>query len=150
MNLKNYTSDVPATQSMGRIEQKLIEIGASDISKKYENQICRGITFLIMDKRTKQTLAYHLKAQVDECFKIMWEERTPQGQRQTDKKKLMEQANRTAWKILLDWTEVQCAMIMLGQAEPLQLFLPFLYDIGTQKTFYEKITSGEIPLQLNQ
>lgn len=42
-NLKNYTSEVPAITSMGRIEKYLVEAGATDISKKYENHVCIAI-----------------------------------------------------------------------------------------------------------
>lgn len=147
MNLKNYTSEVPSTTSMARIEDKLIAIGASNISKKYEDKICRGITFLVYDQRSQQTVAYHLKAQVDECYKIMMGEYAKPNL--VNKAKVLDQSNRTAWKILFDWVDVQCAMILLGQAEPLQLFLPFMYDMKAEETFYDKIVSGKIPLQLN-
>lgn len=150
MNLKNYTSEVPATTSMARIEDALIHIGASNISKKYEEKICRGITFLVMDTRTKQTIAYHLKAQVDEAYKIIMGQYSNPNHGGINKQKVMEQAMRTAWKILFDWVEVQCAMIMLGQAEPLQLFLPFVYDIANQETLYDKVISGKLQLQLGQ
>jgi hypothetical protein len=52
MNIKNYTSTVEASRSMARIEELLVEIGADNINKKYENKICTGITFLYYDQRT--------------------------------------------------------------------------------------------------
>lgn len=144
MNLKNYTSKVDAHTSMNNIEKWLVEIGASNVSKKYEDKICTGITFLYFDQRLQKTIAFHLKAQVDECFKIFWSEvKRPQPD---TKKNILEQANRTAWKILSDWTEIQCAMILLRQAEPLQMFLPFVYDVNNNETYFDKIKSGTIKL----
>jgi hypothetical protein len=147
MNIKNYTSTIEATRSMARIEELLVEIGAVNINKKYENKICTGITFLLFDQQIGQTLAFHLKAQVDECFKIFWKEvKRPQAD---TKEKTRQQANRTAWKILSDWAEIQCTMILLGQAKPLQMFLPFVYDMKANETLYEKVVNGKMPLLPN-
>jgi hypothetical protein len=144
MNVKNYTSVVEAVSSMANIEKWLIEIGASNINKTYKDKICTGITFLYFDLRMKQTIAFHLKAQVEECFKIFWIERTQKTEKQKDG--VMKQANKTAWKILSDWAEIQCSMIILGQATPLQMFLPFVYDVKNEETLYDKITNGKLNL----
>lgn len=66
MNIKNYTSTIEAGRSMQRIEEMLVEIGASNISKKYVDKVCTGLTFLYLDPILQQTIAFHLKAQVDE------------------------------------------------------------------------------------
>jgi hypothetical protein len=144
MNIKNYTSTVEASRSMARIEECLVDIGAANVNKQYENKICTGITFLLYDEQVAQTLAFHLKAQVDECFKILWKEvKRPQA---NTKAQLTQQANRTAWKLLSDWTEIQCSMILLGQAKPLQMFLPFMYDAKNNETLYQKIIYGKTNL----
>ena len=142
MNIKNYTSEVDASKSMARIEEMLVEIGASNINKKYVDKVCTGITFLYFDPVTKQTLAFHLKAQVMECFNIFWEQRT----KLTDAAReiCMKQANRTAWKILSDWAELQCSMILLGQATTVQMFLSCLYDQKSDETLYDKIAGGKM------
>lgn len=142
MNIKNYTSSVDAVVSMANIERVLVEIGASNINKNYKEKICTGITFLYFDKTINQTLAFHLKAQVIECFNIFWKDRVQKTTAQ--KEGCMKQANITAWKILSDWTEIQCSMILLGQATPLQMFLPFVYDTQNDETFYDKISSGKM------
>lgn len=146
MNIKNYTSTVNASSSMSNIEKWLIEIGATNINKQYKDKICTAITFLHFDEQTKQTLAFNLKSQAEEAFKILWKEvKRPQ----TDTKaKILQQANRTAWKILSDWTEIQCTMIILGQATTLQMFLSSVYDPKTEQTLYEKAASGKAQLLL--
>lgn len=147
MNVKNYTSKVAASASMARIEELLVEIGASNVNKRYENKICTGLTFLLYDPKLKRTFAFHLVAQVDACFNILWAEVKRPGK--DTKQNLLDQANRTAWKILSDWTEIQCSMVLLGQAEPLQMFLPFVYDINDNETLYQKITAGKTKLLLS-
>lgn len=144
MNIKNYTSSVDASRSMARIEELLVEIGATNINKQYENKICTGITFLLFDQQLMQTLPFHLKAQTEECFTILWKD--VKRPRHDTKEILKKQAAKTAWKILSDWTEIQCSMILLGQAKPLQMFLPFVYDMKTNETFFDKVSSGKMKL----
>lgn len=147
MNIKNYTSTVDASSSMANIEKWLVEIGATNINKQYKDKICTAITFLHFDEATKQTLAFNLKSQAEEAFKILWKEvKRPQAD---TKAKILQQSNRTAWKILSDWTEIQCTMIILGQGTPLQMFLSNVYDPKTEQTFYEKIATGKAQLLLN-
>jgi hypothetical protein len=90
----------------------------------------------------QQTLAFHLKAQVEECFKILWKE--VHRRQSNTKEMIMKQANRTAWKILFDWTEIHCSMILLAQAKPLQIFLPYVYDMMTSEILFEKVLSGKV------
>ena len=144
MNIKNYTSTIDASKSMAKIEELLVEIGATNINKQYTNKVCTGITFLLFDQQLQQTLPFHLKAQVEECFAILWKD--VKRPRADTRATLMQQANKTAWKILSDWTEIQCSMILLGQAKPLQMFLPFMYDMKTNETLFDKVSSGEMKL----
>lgn len=144
MNIKNYTSTVEASRSMARIEELLVEIGAANINKQYTDKVCCGITFLLFDEQLQQTMAFHLKAQVEECFTVLWNEvKRPQA---NTRSVLQQQAVRTAWKILSDWTEIQCSMILLKQAKPLQMFLPFIYDMKAQETLFDKVASGKVKL----
>ncbi len=136
MNIKNYTSTVPASTSMARIEKALVSGGATDISKKYDQCVCTGITFrmLIMGR---DPMFFQLPAKIEPCFNVLWKEvKRPQAD---TKQKIREQAERTAWKIIADWVEIQLSMIMLEQAEPLQVFLPYVYNPAKEQTFYEQL-----------
>jgi hypothetical protein len=37
-------------------------------------------------------------------------------------------------------------MILLGQAKPLQMFLPFMFDHKANETLFEKISAGKVKL----
>ena len=63
---------------------------------------------------------------------------SPRAQPQT-RKKIPAQAERTAWKIVLDWVEVQLSMIELAQVEFMEVFLPYLYNGVTQQTYFETL-----------
>jgi hypothetical protein len=129
---------------MAKIEDLLVEIGATNVNKQYKEKVCTGITFLLFDHQLQQTLSFHLKAQVEECFNILWQD--VKRPRDYTRALVIQQANRTAWKILSDWTEIQCSMILLGQAKPLQMFLPFIYDVKTSETLFDKISAGKVKL----
>lgn len=138
INLKNYTSTVPAVTSMGRIEQYLVKAGATDISKKYADEICKAITFRLMVN--DQAMFFQLPAKVDKCYDVLWKEvKRPQPD---TKAKIRAQAERTAWKIISDWVELQLSMILLEQAEVLEVFLPYAYDPATDTTFYNQLKQG--------
>lgn len=152
INLKNYTSTVPASTSLARIEKYLVEAGATDISKRYENQVCTAIMFRIIHKtplapQLGVAMFFELPAKVNACYKVLWDQvKRPQPD---TKRKTMEQAERTAWKIVSDWVEIQLTMINLEQAELLQLFLPYIFNPQTEKTFFETMKGDNFKLLNN-
>jgi hypothetical protein len=101
--IKNYTSTVPSSTSMARIEKCLVEAGATDISKSYDsNRICSAIKFRMMINNTP--VFFQLPANVDACFKVLWAEiKRP---RPESRNNTLQQAERTAWKIVSDWVEI--------------------------------------------
>lgn len=135
MNLKNYTSTTPAINSMGRIEKCLVQAGATDISKKYDQGVCTAITFRMLVNLNP--VFFQLPAKVESCFDVLWKE--VKRPRADTKRLIREQAERTAWKIVCDWVEVQLSMIMLEQAEALEVFLPYVYNPATNQTFYNQL-----------
>jgi hypothetical protein len=137
-NLKNYTSKVPAVNSISMIERKLVEAGSTDISKKYENETVSAIRFRMLVNG--QPLFFELPAKKDACYRVMLEKfKSGSG---VDKKRLKAQSERTAWKITLDWVEIQLSMIKMEQVEPLQVFLGYVWDPATDETFYSKLQNN--------
>lgn len=135
MNLKNYTSTTPVSSSMGKIEKCLVNAGATNISKTYEQNVCTAITFRMLVNT--HPVFFQLPAKVEACFDVMWKE--VKRPRPNTKQMIREQAERTAWKIVCDWVEVQLSMIMLDQAEALEVFLPYVYNPQTDQTFYHQL-----------
>lgn len=135
MNIKNYTSEVPVENSMMKIEKLLVNIKADRISKAYKDGVCISIKFVITINQIP--VMFDLPANVEACFKALWADisRPQAGTRQ----RIEKQAERTAWKIVCDWVEIQCTMILLKQLEPLQAFLPYTYNESTGKTFYSTL-----------
>lgn len=133
--LKNYTSGQPAERSINFIEAKLVAHGARQILKLYndKNQVS-GLCFNITIDG--QLLPFKLPARLDQCEKILTQNLSRRAKPET-KKRIPEQAARTAWKILADWIDAQMAMIEMSQVEITEVFMPYLYDANKQRTCFE-------------
>ncbi len=142
MNLKNYTSSVPADKSIMKIERLLVQVGAKNINKQYDEGVLKSVTFLI--DINNQTAAFKLPAKVSVVEKVLKKDvKRPQA---GTYERIKEQAERTAWKILCDWVEIQCSMIHLEQAELAEIFLPYHYDPKLDQTLWDKVKEGSIKL----
>lgn len=137
--LKNYTSNQSASRSISYIEQKLIQQGANKILKIYDED-CRlkAICFsIIIDG---EDISFKLPAKVKACETVLLSNLSARARPET-RKKVPQQAERTAWKILQDWVEAQMAMIELSQTEIMEVFLPYVFNNQTEQTFFEQIKS---------
>lgn len=150
MFLKNYTSNVPVSQTLYRIEQVLIRCGAAEITKEYTptpGEVA-AVHFAIQTATGK--IRIRLPADKNAAWQALWldyaagDKLTADGQKlqwggrkQKTKMDFKEQAERTAWKIVQDWIEVQMSMIQMCQADTLQVFLPYVFD-GKQ-TYYQAL-----------
>ena len=133
--LKNFTSKIPAARSISFIEAKLAQHGARKILKMYDDEKrVEGICFSIPVDGTD--MSFKLPANIAECEKVLMANLSSRAQPAT-RKKIPQQAERTAWKILSDWVEVQMAMIELAQVEILEVFLAYVFDSQTEQTFFE-------------
>lgn len=153
MFLKNYTSDVPVSQTIHRIEQVLIRCGVSGIAKEYSPTAeVSAITFRIETPNTP-AVSVRLPADKEKALDALWlnyangDKLTPDGkclQWASHKKKkradFAQQAERTAWKIVQDWVEIQMSMIQMKQADHLEVFLPYIWD--GQSTVYSRLKSS--------
>jgi len=150
MFLKNYTSEVPVTQTIHRIEQVLVRCGASGIAKEFvgtEGKVA-AVAFQIEAPAGKLTI--RLPADEKAALEALWSDYAAgekltadgsaiqwNGRKRKRKADFAEQAARTAWKIVQDWVEVQMSMIQLRQADTLQVFLPYVWN--GQTTYYQSL-----------
>lgn len=143
--MKNYTSAVPVETTIARIEKILAKFGVVGVAKSYKKGEVDSLCFTVQETTTGKGITIHLPAKVEAVKKILKEEvRRPRTE--TYRRlgiggffifHIEEQAARTAWKIIQDWVEVQLSLIEMGQAETLQVFLPYVWD--GNKTFFEAI-----------
>ena len=138
MKVKNYTSSVRCEQSIAEIEALLARAGATNISKSYRDGEASGIMFQVLHP---QPLIFKLPAKVETVEKLFLAsvKRTPTA---ASKRRIHEQAKRTAWRLIRDWVDVQMSMVALEQAEVAQVFLPYVWNAATDETFFDRLKGG--------
>jgi hypothetical protein len=142
MNIKNYTSVVPAMNSAAAIEELLVEAGATSISKWYEDKQLRG--FLFQMAIGTQRPVFRLPANEEGVYQLML--RNNPTASVAKKLSLRAQAQRTSWRTLHEWVQIQVTMILLKQVKPLEAFLAYNYDETTGHTFHDQVHAGTVKL----
>lgn len=131
VKIKNRTSNVPVERTISRIESFLVSVGATGISKDYEDGELKAVCFSV--KKDERIIEVRLPARVEAVRETLLN--NIKRPRRGTVEKINQQAARTAWKLVQDWVEVQVSMILMGQAKFLQVFLPYVWD--GKKTFYD-------------
>jgi lysyl-tRNA synthetase class I len=148
MNLKNYTTEVPASRSQEYIEKLLVQFGAHNIMKEYveiaglPGKRCATICFIIDVGEEK--LPFRLDARVEQVRKWL-RKKKPNS---TDKT-VSEQAERIAWKQQYEMLHLQLGQIEISQLETMEVFFPYLYNPASKKTYYETVKEGSFRALLN-
>jgi hypothetical protein len=136
--IKNYTSEVPASRSVNHIEDRLVKHGAKNILKIYnEDKKLSGVAFIV--SINGKEMPFRLPARIERVEKHLRE--SILRPRKGTLEKVKDQAERTAWKLLSDWVDIQMSLIELDQVELLEVFLPYIYDYEKERTFFEGMKS---------
>ena len=136
--IKNYTSTVPANRSVNNIENKLVAFGAMNILKLYTDKKLSGLCFIL--PVGNKEIPFKLPSRIDRVEITL--KNLIKRPRPGTLEKISKQAERTAWKILSDWVDIQISLIELQQVDFLEVFLPYVYDPNKETTFYEKIKAN--------
>jgi hypothetical protein len=141
INIKNYTSQVPAGRSVQKIEDCLVKHGAKNIIKLYDdNRKLIGIAFVIVVNN--RDLSFKLPARIERIEKAM----SVGSKKTTASTKTLEQAERTAWRLLAELIEIQMSLIHLDQMEFMEVFLPYMFDHSKNETFFDKMKNKDFAM----
>jgi len=154
MNLKNYTSDVPAGVTINRIQNLLIAARVSGITMEYGP--AGEVSALLFHVQLDRQYSIRLTANVDGVHDTFWKDYVGKDRLSADGKAILystrkrksyqsfrQQAERTAWKLQEDWVRVQLSLLLLQKLDFLQVFMAYLWD-GKQ-TFYQRaVASGAL------
>lgn len=134
--IKNYTSGVSVDRTIARIETLLADAGAKAIGKNYLAGQLESLTFQL--EINGQDMLIRLPSNPHAVFEAL--RKNVKRPRTGTIDKLREQSARTAWKLQQDWLEIELTKMYLGQTEPMQAFLSYIWD-GKQ-TFYSALKAG--------
>jgi len=134
--MKNYTSAVPVDRTISRIESIIAKFGAQNIIKDYAGGEISSLSFVLGYEEGGRTKIVRIRvpAKVKEAEAVL-RSRLKRSPSRMTLDRIHSQGARTAWKVIQDWIEVQLTLIELHQAEPLQVFMPYICD--GKKTLYE-------------
>lgn len=129
MPILNYTTEVPASKTIGQIYEILATSGASEISFEHGQGQPIAIKFCIT--HAGKPLWFRMAPNPDGVLASMKRDSAPPRYQKPD------QAHRVSWRILKDAIEAQMALFQAQQGELAQVFLPYAYDPESKKTVYE-------------
>lgn len=136
MPIKNYTTKIPAPQTVGEIQGILAAHGARQIMLDYSDTGHIGAIAFSIDTPIGRR-GFQLPARVDMVLQTLQKQHV-----KTD----YAHAERVAWRIIKDWVDAQMAILESEQVSMDEVFLPYMVgDGGTtlyQAFCHNQLTSG--------
>lgn len=138
--LKNYSTTVPVTRTLGEISDMLVRAGATDVLTSYmpERRVS-AIKFLLPTPYGQQLFA--LPAKADAVYAVLARQKA-QGRNRAGVPVTRDQAERVAWRIIRDWLDAQLALIETEQATADQVLLPYRL-IDADRTVYDAVVAQQ-------
>lgn len=140
MAIKNYTTTINANKTIREIQEILSKHGANAIMTEYNNGEVIGLSFKIMTPRGE--MGVRLPANTDRVLQVLRNQRKKNNQ----VKDTMEQATKTAWRIIKDWIDAQMAILETEMVEMEEIFLPYMINNNGQ-TLYQAFKNNQLMLK---
>ncbi|MFH0809819.1 MAG: hypothetical protein V2A77_05055 [Pseudomonadota bacterium] len=136
MPIANYTTTVPAQNSVNEIQRLLVAHHAKSVMVDYEGQEPVGLAFLIPTKNGDE-VSFRLPANIAACQKVL--------DRQVRTTITRERAARVGWRILRDWVRAQMAILETEMVTLEEVMLPYM-RIGGTGTLYQVLQERQFKL----
>lgn len=143
MAILNYTTNISSSITLAEIQEMLAKAGAQAIMQEIENNIVSSLSFRMM--LPNGAVFFKLPCNIQGVYKSL---KASKSKNMRPKHRTVEQAARTAWRIVKDWVEAQLAMIEAEQADTIELFLPFAQS-SDGRTVYETLKQTEFKMLTN-
>ena len=138
MAIKNITSTIKPEKTIMEIEQILAKFGAKAILKEYDDGNVSSISFYILSEKGEK-IPFRLPMNLEKARAVII--------KAVDERKLTskfknepyrtEKARIVGWRVIKDWIHSQLSLLEIEFANPIELFLPYLYNPQTGKTLFE-------------
>jgi hypothetical protein len=133
MPILNYTTKVPANQTVSEIHAILSRVGAREVSTEYDKGEVSAIRFVMT--HADQPLSFRIEARPAGVLKSMARDKAPN--------RTPKQAQKVAWRILKNAIEAQMAIYESQQGDVAEIFLPYAID-NNGKSFYAVFTEVRV------
>lgn len=138
MKIKNYRSRMKPEISAAAIEKALVSIGAARVGKEYSDGKLVGISFQLNQNGVPMIFKMNANA--------AGIQKTFQKNKHKLERSVSDQAEMTAWRLLLDEIEIKCARIVIEQSNPLKAFLSDIYNVNSDQTFFEMLEASKFKM----
>lgn len=138
MPILNYTTKVPAANTVSKIQEILGAKGACRVSVDYLNGKASAIAFEL--KIGVSEVGFKLPCHIAGVAQAL-KKSSPRGNAWKDSA----QVERIAWRIVKDWVEAQMALVEANQAEIGEVFLPYAVHNDGQ-TMFQHFKSNQLSL----
>ena len=135
MAIKNYSTTIPAAQTVGEIQGILAAHGAKSIIMNYNEQQEPNAVLFMVETPFGDRL-FKLPANIDEFQKVLQRQKV-----KCDR----EQATKVAWRNIKDWVAAQMALLETAMVTFDEIFLPYMAD-KTGTTVYQLYSNGDLLL----
>ena len=135
MPIKNYTTKIDASVTVGKIQAVLAKHGAKKIMIEYD-ECCNvsAVTFIIMTGKGMQGV--RLPADPERVLAVLQQQKV---------KADLQQARRVAWRILKDWLEAQLALLETELVTIDQVMLPY-FVTQSGDTYYDLYLQNKLAI----
>jgi len=137
MALKNYTTQIKVEKTISEIEEILAKHGAKKILKDYDgggNIV--SVSFMVETPNGCMPIKLPMDARAVSQI-LQNDSKLPKRLRGD-----IEQARKVGWRIIKDWIDSQIALIETHMVKIEEVFLPYAYDMISNKTFFQKLEEG--------
>ncbi len=139
--IKNYTTTIDHERTVSEIEAILRKHGISRCSKEYDKDGVSSLTFTLA--RGENHIPFRLPIDVAGVKKVLDKNWADSKKSHVAERKgcpdHTAQARRVGWRILKDWVDAQLALQQIGMVSMEQVFMPYLFDINTGVTLFQKV-----------
>ncbi|PYJ33626.1 MAG: hypothetical protein DME88_07920 [Verrucomicrobia bacterium] len=136
MGLLNYTTSISTEKTVNEIQSALAKAGARAVLHEYDGfGHVAALSFRIQTQFGE--IAFRLPANIEAVKRIL-KKQALTGKIPRRYADDIDQATRTAWRILKDWLLAQSALIETGMATVEQVFLPYAQN-ASGLTLYEAL-----------
>ena len=139
MPLLNYTTKIPAEQTAAEIMSIFVRKGATDILTHYgPGGMAAGLKWRM--ETANGAMGFSLPINAEAVFEILTRDQVMK----TNPAARMQQANRTAWRIIKEWILAQMALIETEMVTVEEVFLPYM--LTGKQTLYQALSNRDLKM----